>query len=66
MIIYINNQPLSLDSSCTLHEMLEQKNKCAAHIAIAINNQFIPKSMFCSTILQEGDRIDLITPMQGG
>lgn len=66
MIIYINDQPLSLDFSCTLQEMLEQKNKSAAHVAIAINNQFIPKSMFTRTIVQDGDRIDLITPMQGG
>lgn len=66
MIIYINDQPLSLESSCTLQEMLEQENSIAAHIAIAINNRFIPRSMFASTILQEGDRMDLITPMQGG
>ncbi|CAM2780088.1 thiamine biosynthesis protein ThiS [Legionella steigerwaltii] len=66
MIIYINNKPLTLDKSCTLQEMLEQKKNVAAHVAIAINNQFIPKSMFVNTILHEGDRIDLIVPMQGG
>ncbi|KTD06209.1 thiamine biosynthesis protein ThiS [Legionella gratiana] len=66
MIIYINDQPLSLDSSCTLQEVLDQKNNSAAHLAIAINNQFIPRTLFASTTLQEGDRIDLITPMQGG
>lgn len=66
MIIYINDQPLFLESPCTLQEILVQKNSVAGHIAIAINKQFIPKAMFASMILQEGDRIDLITPMQGG
>ena len=66
MIIFVNDQPLSLIASCTLQEMLEQKNKSTAHIAVAINQQFIPQIRFSSTILQEGDRIDLITPMQGG
>ncbi|KTD03281.1 sulfur carrier protein ThiS [Fluoribacter gormanii] len=66
MIIYINDKPYTLDSSCTLQEMLEQREGIAAYVAIAINNQFVPKSMFSNTILCEGDRIDLIVPMQGG
>ncbi|MCE0723161.1 MULTISPECIES: sulfur carrier protein ThiS [Legionella] len=66
MIIYVNDQPLTLDTSCTLQEMLAQREEIAAHVAIAINNQFVPKSMFSSIILCEGDRIDLIVPMQGG
>lgn len=66
MIIYINDKPCTLDSSCTLKEMLEQREGIAAYVAIAINNQFVPKSMFSNTILCEGDRIDLIVPMQGG
>ncbi|HHT0592614.1 TPA: sulfur carrier protein ThiS [Legionella anisa] len=66
MIIYVNDKPLTLDTSCTLQEMLAQREEIAAHVAIAINNQFVPKSMFSSTILCEGDRIDLIVPMQGG
>jgi len=66
VIIYINDKPLNLDASCTLQEMLAQKTGVAAHVAIAINNQFIPKSMFADTVLREGDRIDLIVPMQGG
>ncbi|WP_392537609.1 sulfur carrier protein ThiS [Legionella sp. 227] len=66
MIIYINDEPLTVDASSTLQAILEQKNGIAAHVAIAINNQFIPKSMFAETTLCEGDRIDLIVPMQGG
>lgn len=66
MIIYINDTPFTLDTSCTLQEMLGQREGVAAHAAIAINNQFVPKSMFSSTILCDGDRIDLIVPMQGG
>jgi sulfur carrier protein len=46
--------------------MLEQKSTIATHVAIALNNHFIPKAMFANTFLQEGDRIDLIIPMQGG
>jgi sulfur carrier protein len=34
--------------------------------AVAINEIFIPKSCYGETILQEGDRIELLTPAQGG
>ncbi|STY28788.1 thiamine biosynthesis protein ThiS [Legionella wadsworthii] len=66
MIIFINEQPVKMDSACTLKELLEKREYIGAHVAIAINNQFIPKSNFSHTILCEGDRIDLIVPMQGG
>jgi sulfur carrier protein len=66
MIIYINDKPLSLETSCTLQDMLAQREQSTAHMAIAINNQFIPNSRFANTFLQEGDRIDLVIPMQGG
>jgi sulfur carrier protein len=66
MMVYLNGYPLSLESSCSLGEMLLKKAALAEHMAVAINNQFIPRPMFASTQLQEGDRIDLIIPMQGG
>jgi len=34
--------------------------------AIALNEQFIPKSLYASTQLQEGDRLEFLVPMQGG
>ncbi len=34
--------------------------------AIAINEQFIPKSAYADTTLQDGDKVELLIPMQGG
>lgn len=34
--------------------------------AIAINEQFIPKSAYADTILKDGDNVELLIPMQGG
>jgi sulfur carrier protein len=61
----MNGQPLSLESSGTLEEFLEQRG-IGHHVAIALNHQFIPKSLYSNTLLKEGDRMDLIIPMQGG
>ncbi len=34
--------------------------------AIAINKTFIPRSQYRTTTLHDGDKIELVTPMQGG
>lgn len=34
--------------------------------AVAINMQFVPKANYASTMLQDGDVIELLAPMQGG
>ncbi|BBN82991.1 hypothetical protein PA25_29760 [Pseudoalteromonas sp. A25] len=34
--------------------------------AVALNGQFVPRSQCQSTILSEGDSIELLSPIQGG
>ncbi|MBX2810011.1 MAG: sulfur carrier protein ThiS [Cellvibrionaceae bacterium] len=34
--------------------------------AIAVNETFIPQSAYAATELSDGDRIELLVPMQGG
>lgn len=66
MIIFINDEALSIDTPCMLDELLRTKEFFAEHMAVAVNNQFVPKSLRATTQLQNNDRIDLIVPMQGG
>jgi sulfur carrier protein len=66
MIIYINDHPLTLETMCTLEEMLITNEIFAEYMAVAINNQFISKPNYARTFLNEGDRVDLIMPTEGG
>lgn len=34
--------------------------------AIALNEEFVPKSSYSSIALQDGDRLEVLIPMQGG
>jgi len=45
-----------------LDEVRENKRPCA----VAVNQVFVPRSEYASTVLQEGDRVELLVPMQGG
>jgi sulfur carrier protein len=64
--IYINNQPQTLTSDCTLQDVMQQHHALEQPMAVAVNQRFIPRGLFADTRLQNNDRIDLIAPMQGG
>lgn len=64
--IYINDEPMHIEQHCSVLEFMAKYPGEASHSAVAVNNQFIPRTTFPSTLLNDGDRIDLIVPMQGG
>ncbi len=66
MKIQLNGEDKSLNSDSNLYEAIEEWQLLGQNFAIAINEQFIPKSAYNSTRLSEGDRVELVVPMQGG
>lgn len=34
--------------------------------AVAVNHEFIPRSLYHTVILKDGDAVDVVVPMQGG
>ena len=67
MNLIVNGEPAVLQSS-TLAELLEQQGIAPTQqgIAIAINDNVIPRRAWPTHQLQEGDRVEGITAMQGG
>lgn len=63
--VFFNDESQQIKSQ-SLQEFLLHKNHIDLHFAIAINNQFIPRKAYSTTLLHEGDRVDIIVPMQGG
>lgn len=64
--IYLNDESKQIKLNQSLQDFLRQYNDSELHFAIAINNHFIPRTAYSTTVLYEGDRIDIIIPMQGG
>lgn len=64
--IQFNDEWLTLDTPCTLADFLDQKNYRQNYYAVAINQVFISRSQYESTILKEADFVELVFPMQGG
>ena len=64
--ISLNGKRMATDAA-TLHDLLlaqgyEMKNA----FACAINSTFVPRQQWPEHKLQQGDRIDIVTPITGG
>ena len=66
MRVTINSCELHVPESCSLSEGLALWEIPARKFAVAINAQFIPRSLYHETQLQEQDKIELLIPMEGG
>ncbi len=64
--IRFRDETMVLEQSHSLAEILVMKNYHGQHFAVALNRQFIPRSNHVTTFIQDGDVVDVISPMQGG
>lgn len=67
MKVFINNEPKELQNLKTITELLRDLNlEGAKGIAIAINQEVIPKAHWNNHSLAENDRLTIIRATQGG
>lgn len=65
MKIEVNGRPREI-SAATLSDALEELGFAGLKCATAVNAQFVPATARAARTLAEGDRIEVLTPMQGG
>lgn len=64
--ISINDEFHSVAADQTVTQLLASLPPRPTRYAVAINENFIPKSAYDSTFVQDGDRLELLVAMQGG
>jgi sulfur carrier protein len=64
--VCFNDQIQHIESTQSLHCLLIQNQLGEQHFAVAVNDQLVPRVHHQTTQLNDGDRIDIIVPMQGG
>ena len=64
--IRLNGKDFSLEEESSISVLLEQLKIKAEHIAVARNFEVILKRDFTSTIIIQGDEIEIIRPTAGG
>lgn len=64
--ISVNGEIKELEENLNIKEMIEALAYKQKGFAIAINTNFIAIKAYEETIIQEGDSIDILAPVQGG
>lgn len=62
--IQLNDESLALTPDTTVAALVAGRGADCA--VVAINDCFVPRGCHDSHILREGDRVELLTPMEGG
>lgn len=64
--VSLNGQRIATEAP-TLHALLQARGyDFASAFACAVNNSFVPRPQWPERALQNGDRIDVVTPITGG
>jgi len=64
--VTLRNKTFQLTPNISLADALPILKIDTEMAAIAINNIFVPRSQYLDTLLQDGDQLEIVTPMQGG
>jgi sulfur carrier protein len=65
MNITLNGDPREITGP-TLADLLEETGHAGARVATAVNETFVPADRRARQMLQPGDRVEIVSPRQGG
>lgn len=64
--ISLNDEPREIAPDTRLIDAIAQWQFGGHKLAVAINGEFVPRSAYGDTRLNDGDQIDIVTPVGGG
>ncbi len=66
MKIIVNGQTVEVPDGTSVDALLDHLAVKRQYTAVALNREVTPRSTYASTILREGDRVEIVRPMGGG
>lgn len=65
LAITLNGEPVTTHAR-TLDELVEHQRLTSLKVATAMNGRFVAQSQRATTVLKAGDRVEIVSPHQGG
>jgi sulfur carrier protein len=62
----VNGEPRRTPAATTLAELVATVSKANTGVAAALNEAVVPRSSWSDTPLNTGDRVEILTAVQGG
>ena len=66
MQITVNGKQQDADEGLSLTELVGRITDRSTGIAVALNSEVVPRGSWSDTAVRAGDRIDVVTAVQGG
>ncbi|MFC8507033.1 sulfur carrier protein ThiS [Streptomyces sp. NPDC057411] len=66
MNVSVNGEPRELADPLFLDALVATLTAAPAGVAAAVNETVVPRSQWAATLLGEGDRVEVLTAVQGG
>ncbi|MFD7949213.1 sulfur carrier protein ThiS [Streptomyces sp. NPDC059744] len=64
--VSVNGDPLSIAAGTTLEALVATLTAATSGVAAAVNETVVPRSQWSTEALADGDRIEVLTAVQGG
>lgn len=64
--ISFNGEPLSIDGATTISKILDQFEIDRRQVAVEVNLEIVPRAELDKYVIQDGDRIEVVTLVGGG
>ncbi len=66
MKLTVNGEPREAPDGATVAQVVATVTGQAAGVATAVNGEVVPRRAWPGTTLRDGDRIEVVTAVQGG
>ncbi|MBB4979986.1 MULTISPECIES: sulfur carrier protein ThiS [Streptomyces] len=66
MNVSVNGEPRVLTGPLSLDSLVATLTTARAGVAAALNETVVPRGEWATTLLGEGDRVEVLTAVQGG
>ncbi|MGW4034008.1 sulfur carrier protein ThiS [Streptomyces sp. NPDC004838] len=66
LVVSVNGERRELATGTTLDALVAQLTTAPAGVAAAVNEAVVPRSQWPGTLLGDGDRVEVLTAVQGG
>jgi len=64
--LVINGQPEQLTGPLSVAALLDSKGLTGKRLAVERNGDIVPRGQHASTVLQDGDRLEIVVAVGGG
>lgn len=66
MKIRVNDEPREVAEGTTIAELLRELGVNQPHVAVEVNLEVVPRAEHRAAVLNEGDRLEVVTLVGGG